>query len=253
MLNNRHRKPEKVVKLCKNYDPPKQAARDARFTRRTPSQTRFENQKPALRYKRARYYHAQLGRFISRDPLGFVDGMSLYRAYFVPGGADALGLSTFQKCLSDCIHNFLVHNTDFYMQNPGKVDTVCRKWCGGKFPLPPPVIILDEPKSTDSAETCVWQRTGGGQWTDWKLISSDDCFCKYEAKVTEEWRGECSRTTKNPLKLLLLDNPKPIDWIETDTTITIATKVIYKIGECSKTLPWEGPREEPGPGDSFND
>ena len=91
MLNNRHRKPEKVVKLCKNYDPPKQAARDARFTRRTPSQTRFENQKPALRDKRARIYSAQLGRFISRDPQGFVDGMSLYRAYFVPGGTDPEG------------------------------------------------------------------------------------------------------------------------------------------------------------------
>jgi len=40
----------------------------------------------------ARYYHAQLGRFISRDPSGFVDGMSLYRGYFVPGGMDPLGL-----------------------------------------------------------------------------------------------------------------------------------------------------------------
>ena len=53
---------------------------------------RFENQKPPLRYKRARFYSAQLGRFISRDPLGFVDGMSLYRAYFVPGKVDPSGM-----------------------------------------------------------------------------------------------------------------------------------------------------------------
>jgi len=39
----------------------------------------------------ARYYHAQLGRFISRDPLGFVDGMSLYRGYFVPRSVDPFG------------------------------------------------------------------------------------------------------------------------------------------------------------------
>ena len=45
-----------------------------------------------LYYFRARNYSAQLGRFISRDPLGFVDGMSLYRAYFVPGGFDPFGL-----------------------------------------------------------------------------------------------------------------------------------------------------------------
>jgi RHS repeat-associated protein len=80
-----------VVKLRKNYDFPKQPASGARFVRRTPSETRFENRKPVLRYKRARIYSAQLGRFISRDPLGFVDGMSLYRAYFVPGKTDPSG------------------------------------------------------------------------------------------------------------------------------------------------------------------
>jgi RHS repeat-associated protein len=45
-----------------------------------------------LQYFRARYYSPELGRFVSRDPLGFVDGMSLYRAYFVPGEVDPWGL-----------------------------------------------------------------------------------------------------------------------------------------------------------------
>ena len=44
-----------------------------------------------LQFFRARYYSPELARFISRDPLGFVDGMSLYRAYFVPGGMDPFG------------------------------------------------------------------------------------------------------------------------------------------------------------------
>lgn len=57
---------------------------------------RREDLETGLMYFRARYFHASLGLFISRDPLGFVDGMSLYRAYFVPGlvdpeGADATG------------------------------------------------------------------------------------------------------------------------------------------------------------------
>ena len=42
-------------------------------------------------YKRQRYYSPQLGQFISRDPLGHVDGMSQYRAYFVPDGMDPSG------------------------------------------------------------------------------------------------------------------------------------------------------------------
>ena len=44
-----------------------------------------------LLYFRARYYSPQLGQFISRDPLGYVDGMSQYRAYFVPGSMDPSG------------------------------------------------------------------------------------------------------------------------------------------------------------------
>ncbi len=45
-----------------------------------------------LYYFRARYYDPALGRFISRDPLGYVNGMSLYRAYFVQRGVDPSGL-----------------------------------------------------------------------------------------------------------------------------------------------------------------
>jgi hypothetical protein len=43
-------------------------------------------------YYRARYYDTAVGEFISPDPLEYVDGMSQYRAYFVPGATDPLGL-----------------------------------------------------------------------------------------------------------------------------------------------------------------
>ena len=110
------KKIQKVVKLCKNYDRPKQPASDARFTRQTPRSKRFENQKPSLRYKRARYYSAQLGRFISRDPLGFVDGMSLYRAYFVPNDLDPSGLACQNENCEDAIRACLPKNTDLISQ-----------------------------------------------------------------------------------------------------------------------------------------
>ena len=41
--------------------------------------SRRHDHETGLMYFRARYYSPQLGQFISRDPLGYVDGMSQYR------------------------------------------------------------------------------------------------------------------------------------------------------------------------------
>ena len=43
-------------------------------------------------YVRARTYQPVTGRWLSLEPLGFVDGPNLYRAYFLPAGADPDGL-----------------------------------------------------------------------------------------------------------------------------------------------------------------
>jgi RHS repeat-associated protein len=45
-----------------------------------------------LYHFRARLYDPIAGRFITRDPLGFVDGMSVYRAYFGLGNIDPSGM-----------------------------------------------------------------------------------------------------------------------------------------------------------------
>ena len=52
-----------------------------------------------LWYFRARYFSDELGRFISRDPLGYVDGMSLYGGYFAEDfGLDPSGTTTKTDC-----------------------------------------------------------------------------------------------------------------------------------------------------------
>ena len=43
---------------------------------------RYLDEEIGLWYFRARYFNDEMGRFISRDPLGYVDGMSLYNGYF---------------------------------------------------------------------------------------------------------------------------------------------------------------------------
>jgi RHS repeat-associated protein len=52
---------------------------------------RYLDTETGLWFFRARYFDSGLGRFIGRDPLGYVDGMSLYAGYFVPNGVDPSG------------------------------------------------------------------------------------------------------------------------------------------------------------------
>jgi RHS repeat-associated protein len=52
---------------------------------------RYLDQETGLWYFRARYYSSSLGRFMSRDPLGYVSGLNLQGEYFIPNQADPMG------------------------------------------------------------------------------------------------------------------------------------------------------------------
>ena len=95
-----------------------------------------------------------LGRFISRDPVGYVDGMNLYRAYFVPNRMDPRGLETFEECVENCVHEVLIFHTETYVEDPGKVIAACKKWCRGRPTTPKPTeptkptgpVVVEIPK-----------------------------------------------------------------------------------------------------------
>jgi filamentous hemagglutinin len=74
-------------------------------------------------YFRARYYDAAQGRFISRDPLEYVDGMSLYGGYYVPNGLDPTGTDRIEANYNEAEQVFDVYYID--------------EWsvCGGAFTL----------------------------------------------------------------------------------------------------------------------
>jgi RHS repeat-associated protein len=61
--------------------------------------SRWHDDESGLMYFRARYYNPLTGEFLSRDPMEFVDGMSLYRGYFGMGDFDPSGLCRAKKCL----------------------------------------------------------------------------------------------------------------------------------------------------------
>ena len=55
-----------------------------------------------LQLNRHRFYHQQLGRWCTRDPIGYADGHSLYCAYFTPNSQDPTGTLSVIKCRDGC-------------------------------------------------------------------------------------------------------------------------------------------------------
>ncbi|MBN8523819.1 MAG: RHS repeat-associated core domain-containing protein [Planctomycetes bacterium] len=61
---------------------------------------------------RRRMYSPDQGRFVSRDPMGYVDGHSLYGAYFVPNATDPTGENVFVMFRTPPVHWGLLQPTD---------------------------------------------------------------------------------------------------------------------------------------------
>jgi RHS repeat-associated protein len=81
-------------------------------------------------YFRARMYAPGLGRFMQMDPLGFVDGMNMYTAYFVMKGKDPYGFSancgddnSFDVSVSDhTVHKDFIPTSDQPNKKPTNGD-----------------------------------------------------------------------------------------------------------------------------------
>ncbi len=75
----------------------------------------YTNEETNDQYVRARTYDPMIGRWLSKDPLGFVDGMSLYAGYFVPNHADSSGtLVDDDEKKEIIIHSLSKYHKDFH-------------------------------------------------------------------------------------------------------------------------------------------
>ena len=120
-----------------------------------------------LHYYRNRYYHAQLGRFVSRDPIEYEDGRNLYAAYFVPNGVDPLGLVVQSGCGDLIVGDVLPEDEDEDEDEDDDVWSKCggpgwRDWiwavywgCGSTAVLPITGELLQEYKSDSDVKKAI--------------------------------------------------------------------------------------------------
>jgi len=87
-----------------------------------------------LYYARARMYSAGLGRFIGKDPIGYINGHNLFQAYFAPNGLDPMGLAVFQRTFDiteQFIRRVIDENfIDLYNVREGSADGYYYYWTG---------------------------------------------------------------------------------------------------------------------------
>ena len=127
-----------------------------------------------LMYFRARYYDPQTGEFISRDPLGYVDGMSQYRAYFVPGATDPSGNMAY-RCQFRCNaksrgHIGFIAPITVNAATEDLALALCRKHKNAKDPHGACKAVLDQ-RNTGGIKIC---RRNVGEGTPCK--AAVDCF-----------------------------------------------------------------------------
>jgi RHS repeat-associated protein len=79
---------------------------------------RWHDAESGLMYFRARYYNPLTGEFLRRDPLGFEDGMSLYRGYHPINSVDPMGLDITSGSTSGGLSYFYVAADGIFLDTP---------------------------------------------------------------------------------------------------------------------------------------
>lgn len=130
-LTRAGRKSFQVVKLNQDYRGASTPHRHTRSTRHTPSHRQPATASAILLSLRARYYDGNTGEFASQDPLGYVDGMSLYRGYFLIGAVDIVGTQT--RSVNGIQVGVLPHETPLGGFNSVNPDGTLYGWSNGSF------------------------------------------------------------------------------------------------------------------------
>lgn len=127
---------------------------------------RYLDEETGLWYFRARYFSDEMGRFTSRDPLGYVDGMSLYNGYFAMlFNLDPLGLlkwdvqpkDTTKEMMEKGIWGWIEENFTTGIEDANIIVAGNSRRGTINIKKDPTIKLPDEPKKEwDSTKKCCW-------------------------------------------------------------------------------------------------
>ncbi|TQE94365.1 MAG: RHS repeat-associated core domain-containing protein, partial [Spiribacter salinus] len=120
-----------------------------------------------LQFNRVRYFSNEAGRFLSRDPYGYIDGLSLYRGYYVPNYRDPFGLYSCEDICAEIGRTKggievlkKIREQEEYTEL-GEIDDALEEY-GGEIAGTAGVGAHDEGREIlDDWETSVWPTTVG--------------------------------------------------------------------------------------------
>ncbi len=118
------------------------------------------DEETGLYYFRNRMYSPRDGRFVSRDPIGYVDGFSMYSGYYVPNGLDPWGLKDEWHHLISQLGQGVDSKTKKLLERLQINLKIDDKEFG---------LILDKPNHT-KLESAGW-------WREWKLYFETTADC----------------------------------------------------------------------------
>ena len=148
---------------------------------------RHDKEDTGLMYFRARYYSAELGRFVGRDPIGYVDGMSLYAGYFgMFLGLDPMGTTmTYNECVDFCRENTYNPCVEAGNQPPLECQSAfenCKKSC--QNPPPNPGSLCDHTDPNNDYR----------EYKLYRIVCSKTCGENYFEEEGDERQGwRCAR------------------------------------------------------------
>ena len=193
-------------------------------------------------YVRARIYRPVIGRWLSVDPLPFLDGFNLYVAYFVLSKVDPSGLAWITCVCSAISDNGTTIDTEVSVDCRGLAVNCCTSGCPPHF-YPTGDWEFERP-SNDSTGCRFFARPDitGNVFADTCQCAHYDIYSTCHGEVVTGIGGQQDvQTTQNGSDIMLVQVASGRLWYGSDAELSCAEATYGQVLDCLENRPHPGP------------